>query len=262
MRTIPGTQIKTRNAPSRTGFTLIELLVVIAIIAILASILFPVFARARENARRASCQSNLKQIALGVSMYKEDYDSKLPRNRFSATLVSPSMPYGWADMLQPYLKSTQIFQCPSEANSANTSVGATGSAPNVKIAGYTDYYMNNAVRNISDAAFTAPSQTVLLGDGDSGNSDNKYDGCYNSYADQTPGGYSGAACSGAEAFITDLTAAGRHLDGANYAFADGHVKWLKGSIISGSEINGSTAVGNRLYTIANATSGKATFSPS
>jgi prepilin-type N-terminal cleavage/methylation domain-containing protein/prepilin-type processing-associated H-X9-DG protein len=258
-------QLSIRKKQRRAGFTLIELLVVIAIIAILASILFPVFARARENARRASCQSNLKQIALGVAMYIQDYDERMPRNRFSATLVSPTMPYGWADMMQPYLKSTQIFQCPSETNSANTSVGATGTAPNVKSPGYSDYFMNNAARNISDAAFNAPSLTILLGDGSDGNSDNKYDGCSNSYADQTTNGGVGAACSTAESYSTNLisytgvTAAGRHLDGANYAFVDGHVKWLKGSIISGTVINGSTAIGNSKYPTSN---GKPTFDPS
>jgi len=251
-----------RDAQFRRGFTLIELLVVIAIIAILASILFPVFARARENARRASCQSNLKQIALGVAMYIQDYDEKMPRTRFSATLVTPTNPYGWADMLQPYLKSTQIFQCPSETNSANTSVGLNGSAPSVTAPGYSDYFMNAAAFNQSDAAFASPSLTVLLGDSMSGNSYNNYDGCSFSYADQS---YlaTGSACATAQSYTTNETnlagtdgSAGRHLDGANYAFADGHVKWLKGSIISGTIINGSTAIGNRLYPTSN---GKATF---
>src|SRR4028118_1774787 len=71
---------------SRSGFTLIELLVVIAIIGILASILFPVFARARENARRSSCQSNLKQIGLGILQYTQDYDEKLPLRRHDGAM--------------------------------------------------------------------------------------------------------------------------------------------------------------------------------
>jgi len=129
--------------------------------------------------------------------------------------------------------------------------------------GYSDYFMNAAAFNQSEAAFDSPSLTVLLGDGTSGNSYNNYDGCFYSPADQTGGAAVGAACTGAESYITNLissagiTAAGRHLDGANYAFADGHVKWLKGSIISGTVINGSTAIGNRLYKTDN---GKATFS--
>ena len=88
-----------------TAFTLIELLVVIAIIAILAAILFPVFGRARENARRASCQSNLKQIGLGVIQYTQDYDGVLPPSELDNIY--------WPRLVQPYIKSTQVFACPS-----------------------------------------------------------------------------------------------------------------------------------------------------
>jgi prepilin-type N-terminal cleavage/methylation domain-containing protein len=111
----------------RKGFTLIELLVVIAIIAILAAILFPVFARARENARRASCQSNLKQIGLGLMQYTQDYDELLPRSRMSgialpangALAAVPSQnDVPWHFVIQPYVKSFQLFKCPS-----NTSTG-------------------------------------------------------------------------------------------------------------------------------------------
>ncbi len=91
------------------AFTLIELLVVIAIIAILAAILFPVFARARENARRASCQSNLKQIGLSFIQYSQDYDGKLPFDRW---FNSPAY-LNWGQALQPYTKSIQLFACPS-----------------------------------------------------------------------------------------------------------------------------------------------------
>src|SRR3954469_17430376 len=89
------------------GFTLIELLVVIAIIAILAAILFPVFARARENARRAACQSNLKQIGLGIAQYTQDYDERLPG------VGGQNTTYSWRSRIDPYIKSTQIFLCPS-----------------------------------------------------------------------------------------------------------------------------------------------------
>src|SRR4028118_570049 len=99
---------KSRIVQRLKGFTLIELLVVIAIIAILAAILFPVFARARENARRASCLSNAKQIGLGVMQYAQDYDEKLP---FSYTNPGPGGI--WADTIQPYVKNYQMFKCPS-----------------------------------------------------------------------------------------------------------------------------------------------------
>ncbi|NLO04601.1 MAG: prepilin-type N-terminal cleavage/methylation domain-containing protein [candidate division WS1 bacterium] len=90
----------------RRGFTLIELLVVIAIIAILAAILFPVFARAREKARQSSCLSNLKQIALGAIAYSQDYDERWVRYRY------PN-PYYWRDKLMPYVNNMQVFVCPS-----------------------------------------------------------------------------------------------------------------------------------------------------
>jgi prepilin-type N-terminal cleavage/methylation domain-containing protein/prepilin-type processing-associated H-X9-DG protein len=101
------------------GFTLIELLVVIAIIAILAAILFPVFARARENARRASCSSNMKQIGLGMMQYTQDYDEGLPLPKLAD---SPSTDYGrrWRGPIFPYVKSAQLFVCPSNTASANT----------------------------------------------------------------------------------------------------------------------------------------------
>ena len=103
----------------RSGFTLIELLVVIAIIAILASILFPVFARARENARRTSCVSNLKQIGLGMLQYAQDFDELLPRYvvKGSQTLSTGKYASGsnhlWMHTIYPYVKSVQVFNCPS-----------------------------------------------------------------------------------------------------------------------------------------------------
>src|SRR5256712_13978360 len=96
-----------RGFTPASGFTLIELLVVVAIIAIPAAILSPVFARARENARRSSCQSNLKQIGLGIMQYVQDYDEKFPMSRWS----NNSNP--WHDTIQPYVKSVQLLKCPS-----------------------------------------------------------------------------------------------------------------------------------------------------
>lgn len=102
---------------NKSAFTLIELLVVIAIIAILAAILFPVFAQAREKARQTSCLSNLKQLGLAVTMYVQDYDENYPKASFWNTNTAFSNFYLWSSQLcvQPYIKNTGIYKCPSDA---------------------------------------------------------------------------------------------------------------------------------------------------
>lgn len=240
----------------RYAFTLIELLVVIAIIAILAAILFPVFARARENARRASCMSNLKQIGLGFMMYVQDYDEKFPPLliNYTSPPTAPSgvSPYAWADALQPYLKSTQIYQCPSESTGPSSDPGSWS---------YNDYYMNSVLAAKSQSILTESSLTILGGDGIPGNAYEYYNGC------SITGNAPDITCDGTTPYITMLSTYqkgvfSRHLDGANYVFADGHVKWFKGSIIGGgTSINGSNAILNFNYTHDEA-GGKPTFSPS
>ena len=137
-RTMRPTQSKIQNPKSKIGFTLIELLVVIAIIAILAAILFPVFAQAREKARQTACLSNLKQIGSGVIMYAQDYDEHFPMTLYYNSVSTPTYAVGatisWREQVQPYIKNgdgkiatnvsngeyqlgprgiTGVFQCPS-----------------------------------------------------------------------------------------------------------------------------------------------------
>src|SRR5438876_163835 len=100
------------------GFTLIELLVVIAIIAILAAILFPVFAQAREKARTASCGSNARQLGLAINMYKQDYDEHFP---FGGWRPNDDGTWDWQNSTAPYIKNRGIFRCPSSSDSDEAS---------------------------------------------------------------------------------------------------------------------------------------------
>ena len=216
----------THHKPVRAAFTLIELLVVIAIIAILAAILFPVFARARENARRSSCQSNLKQIGLGILQYNQDYDERMP----SDLINIGGNTYAWSVVVQPYVKSTQLFACPSNsknANSISASDGGTGFDGVTKIpqsyvvAGNDGFYkwpMNNSSTRYNDhmgaalSDINSPSQTILVWENRYGNAALNPNHSYQ--------GVAGTAFS--EGY--GLT---NHLTTSNYLFCDGHVKSLK-----------------------------------
>jgi prepilin-type N-terminal cleavage/methylation domain-containing protein/prepilin-type processing-associated H-X9-DG protein len=165
---------------TRRAFTLIELLVVIAIIAILAALLFPVFARAREQARRAACTSNLKQIALAFRMYADDYDSAWP---FLTERTSPSVaPRTFGELqqewfwlpTQPYLKSMEVLHCPSDSvNNAQRGVGTElmsmqddprpprlSYGVNISLSGV----VGTSLAATGDTAVPFPSQTALLAD--------------------------------------------------------------------------------------------------
>ena len=111
----------------RRAFTLIELLIVVAIIAVLAGMLFPVFARARENARRASCAANLKQIGLAILQYTQDYDETFPRRTFYNPYRS------WQQVLWPYMKSTQILLCQSNTNNSRVVSSESEGYPEVRL---------------------------------------------------------------------------------------------------------------------------------
>jgi prepilin-type N-terminal cleavage/methylation domain-containing protein/prepilin-type processing-associated H-X9-DG protein len=198
----------------RQGFTLIELLVVIAIIAILAAILFPVFARARENARRASCQSNLKQIGLGIMQYTQDYDEKYPRRRIDgisipangATAAVPNeIDVPWHFVIQPYVKSYQLFKCPS-----NTSTGGmnrtNGLVPKSYVAsnnGDAEFGGSGPINDgVAMARVDSPALVIMVGE----HTDRADPEFWNNQADTNVQG---------------------HLGTTNFLFADGHVKALK-----------------------------------
>jgi len=188
---------------SRKGFTLIELLVVIAIIAILAAILFPVFARAREKARQTSCLSNLKQIGLAEKMYEQDYD-EVTGTYVVAAPNSVTTQLSFIDLLMPYVNNTQLFECPSADNGYRSGgVGALGSyGANISdtgVGGLTGQGYLYCHRKI--ATFQSPAETAIFAD-TNGNH-------YFRYSGGTPQ---------AMAFL--------HNEGLNVAYLDGHAKWM------------------------------------
>jgi len=193
------------------GFTLIELLVVIAIIAILAAILFPVFAKAREKARQSSCSSNLKQIGLAINTYTQDYDEVLPegsagRAAGGTAIALPGCSYSpLAQRLEPYVKNREVFKCPSASNLT---------CFHMVIPGYEQAYVQNYTltggTGIALAAVEDVSGTALLADGD-----------HRALFGSTPG------VDYRPPFVTY-----RHSDGTNIEYVDGHVKWLKGGSLT------------------------------
>jgi len=200
--TMQGGHLMTR----RSGFTLIELLVVIAIIAILAAILFPVFARAREKARQASCLSNIKQLALGELMYVEDYDGRLTPE---CSCSCPKWDYTcWKDRLYPYIKNLQLYECPSSDANPGTNPGQIGGNYGI---------VCNVVSNQKVGAVTSPAEFGMIAE-TNGQMHVKY---WTSTAGAVPCG-NGGCCGG------DLRGACRfvHNGGMNIAFVDGHAKWL------------------------------------
>jgi len=196
------------------GFTLIELLVVIAIIAILAAILFPVFARARENARRASCQSNLKQIGLGIMQYTQDYDEKFSPRQTSNVMVGTTLTNEvvWHFLMQPYVKSNQLFKCPSNTSNGvmrNTGVAGSSTAIPRSYVGVHEGQGEFGGKGVFADGGTAlselatPATTLMVGE----NEDREWP-AYN-FGDT------------ASHLFTN------HLGTTNFLFADGHVKSLK-----------------------------------
>ena len=257
---------------SAQGFTLIELLVVIAIIAILAAILFPVFAQAREKARQASCLSNTKQVGLAIIQYVQDYDESLPSGRmvYATSTTTPTVPgIGWAGGVYPYSKSGQVLRCPDDPT---TPTAASGTTPVGYPVSYS--YNFNLANGAALASMNAPASTVLLTEvkGDTANAVTAAETPLSSsgfssstgdginvlyYKDQAvgaaspnagvvvydsgvPGGYT--CVSGSTPIPpSGLTCSGgfsitvpkgRHNEGSIYAMGDGHSKFMRGGSVS------------------------------
>jgi len=196
----------------RRGFTLIELLVVIAIIAILAAILFPVFAQAREAARKTSCQSNLKQMSLGLTMYAQDYDESLPQG--SRTINGQA--WRWMHQTFPYVKNAGIYHCPSStvAQWDPNSYGNAGSY------GYNAFMLND--QNL--AAVGKPAETVAITDTPGSAVSNRF----RVRPDDQTGPNTWVGTANWNGWNQDESrVAYLHQGQANVAFLDGHVKTMR-----------------------------------
>lgn len=176
------------------GFTLIELLVVIAIIAILAAILFPVFAKAREKARAVSCLSNFRQMALAFAQYTQDYDEVYP--------INPD----WKGRVQPYVKTTEINRCPSRPHLP----WYYGQGYNIGVPAMFGTFVTG-LPGLAEAWVKRPTGTILMAEWERCNAG-------------PPSGPTGLFAGGATAFWAVCRV---HNGGSNVAFCDGHAKWMR-----------------------------------
>lgn len=203
---------------SKKAFTLIELLIVIAIIALLAAILFPAFARARENARKISCLSNMKQMGLATMQYAQDYDESYPSVYWNGAAWSPTTNYFYA-AIYPYIKSTQVYICPSRKDTEGATFVMSSQA--YRTTYVTNYFMSNADGYASAKPVTLamlPSVSTYIGLSETRTTAGMMnDGFPHVWKE------------------SDTSANGQrqgfpHFDGANYMFLDGHAKWLNKTV--------------------------------
>jgi prepilin-type N-terminal cleavage/methylation domain-containing protein/prepilin-type processing-associated H-X9-DG protein len=230
----------------KRAFTLIELLVVIAIIAILAAILFPVFAKVREKARQISCASNMRQVGMAVLIYLQDNNEKFPCGTQNGGV-------GWAAQVYPLVKSTGAFTCSDDPT-------PYGLNPNNDVTYPVSYGFNALIIGQSLSVLNSPTRTVLLFEEIGDQSDitkeapfgeHKFGDFSSPTADGNPAGWAGVGrfdtgvMSGAQALIGTANGnfemrEGRHGGGSNFALADGHVKWIlpRSVLTGGDDTNG------------------------
>lgn len=212
---------------TQKGFTLIELLVVIAIIALLAAILFPVFGRARENARRSSCQSNMKQIGLGLMQYIQDFDERTPfAANYDVTNYASLTSRNWISQIQPYVKSWKLFRCPSAVDTTvagNKPIG--NSDTNLAVNGMVQKRHVSEIPNTASIIWCQEMKEA------------SYVAVERPYSPANYGGTDTRWFNWCNVNISN-----NHFDGGNLLFCDGHVKWKKQRSITGQDygLNNST----------------------
>jgi prepilin-type N-terminal cleavage/methylation domain-containing protein len=268
---------------STRGFTLIELLVVIAIIAILAAILFPVFAQAREKARAISCLSNTKEVGLAIMQYTQDYDETMPSGIYEPGL-------GWAGQSYPYMKNTQVYKCPDDPTQ---NIPASGASYAKYVESY--FYNLDVALSPSLASLGAPANTVLASEGLGDQAETSVNGEYSGVGFPPPA-YTmsassdglthiyyrpdGAMVTGGPQLDTGVIGGwanrsvpstpysvwyirangdGRHTGGSNYIAGDGHSKWLRPGAVSGGPSATSSTYGANYASPYNAAGTGSTF---
>lgn len=263
------TTLQRKPARSNAAFTLIELLVVIAIIAILAAILFPVFAQARAKARQTACLSNTKQIALAVIQYTQDYDEMMPANaQPNTTTPPPNNPRLYAfERTMPYAKNADILHCPDDDTSDSSPSGRftiykdqNGLTGTKGVFIFVSYYASG-IGSFNQAGWglfqsnennppgdpiplsdcTAPAETIMFAERRSREREGQNHDPTLDRGTATPTGgdsFDANGTPGAGGNIGGVTR--RHSMGAIYAFADGHSKWYK----RGANVNGDTVGAN------------------
>ena len=196
---------------------LLRPLAVLVIVGIIGLVLYPILARGPDRTR-LYCQAQLKQIGLGLFQYSQDYDEKLPPVGIKDANINQQNPLGWADTLFPYLKSQQVFWCTTQLkNGVRDGKTRTPAARD-----YTDYFFNRRLGGLHHQKLEAAALTIMLGDGNDGS-----DAANARYSlEELPAKWR-----------TDKSSPGyRHGEGANYAFADGHVKWLQPKAVTNEPV--------------------------
>jgi prepilin-type N-terminal cleavage/methylation domain-containing protein/prepilin-type processing-associated H-X9-DG protein len=223
------------------AFTLIELLVVVAIIAILAGILFPVFATAREKARQTSCLSNSRQIGNAIMLYVQDYDETLPLFYDEAgSGPANGNPQGyWHNLLSPYIKNYQIFLCPSTKSELERRLDTGEGTPEERLElrhrgsgsyGWNYWYLG-VYGSMSLAQVTSPSETIAVAEIKRTRHAGALYPAPNCIGGT--GNYRWEAISEADRILYWDQFADRHSGGNNLTFIDGHAKWYKKSAVEG-----------------------------